>query len=39
MTIPGVGPVTASAIVATIQDASALASGREFAAFLGLTPR
>ena len=39
MTIPGVGPVTASAIVATIQDASAFASGREFAAFLGLTPR
>ena len=38
-TIPGIGPVTASAIVATIQDASAFASGREFAAFLGLTPR
>ena len=28
MTIPGVGPVTASAIVATIQDAGAFASGR-----------
>jgi transposase len=39
MTIPGVGPVTASAIVATIQDAGVFASGREFAAFLGLTPR
>jgi transposase len=39
MTIPGVGSVTASAIMATIQDASAFASGREFAAFLGLTPR
>src|ERR1700722_3732975 len=39
MTIPGVGPVTASAIVATIQDANVFASGREFAAFLGLTPR
>ena len=39
MTIPGVGPVTASAIVATLQDAGAFASGREFAAFLGLTPR
>ncbi len=39
MTIPGVGPVTASAIVATIQDMGAFASGREFAAFLGLTPR
>ena len=39
MTIPGVGPVTASAILATVQDASAFASGREFSAFLGLTPR
>jgi transposase len=39
MTIPGVGPVTASAIVATVQDTSAFASGREFSAFLGLTPR
>ena len=39
MTIPGVGPVTASAIMATIQDANVFASGREFAAFLGLTPR
>ena len=34
MTIPGVGPVTASAIVATIQDMGAFASGREFSAFL-----
>ena len=39
MTVPGIGPVTASAIVATIQDASVVASGREFAAFLGLTLR
>ncbi len=39
MTIPGIGPVTASAIVATVQDMSAFSSGREFAAFLGLTPR
>ena len=40
MTIPGVGPVTASAIVATIQDAGVFAEvGVEFAAFLGLTPR
>jgi len=38
-TIPGVGPVTASAIVATVQDASAFANGRDFAASLGLTPR
>jgi transposase len=39
MTIPGVGPITASAIVATVQEISAFANGREFAAFLGLTPR
>jgi transposase len=39
MTIPGVGPVTASAITATIQDAGAFASGREFSGFFGLTPR
>src|SRR5271165_2669823 len=39
MTVPGVGPVTASAITATIQDMGDFASGREFAAFLGLTPR
>lgn len=39
MTIPGIGPLTAAAIVATVPDTSAFASGREFAAFLGLTPR
>lgn len=38
-TIPGIGPITASAIVATVRDPSAFASGREFAAFIGLTPR
>ena len=37
--IPGVGPITASAIVATVQDIGAFASGREFAAYLGLVPR
>ena len=39
MTIPGIGPVTASALLATVQDFAAFSSGREFAAFLGLTPR
>jgi transposase len=39
MTIPGVGPVTVSALLATVQDFGAFSSGREFAAFLGLTPR
>lgn len=39
MTIPGIGPVTASALAASIQDISAFSGPREFAAFLGLTPR
>jgi transposase len=39
MTIPGVGPLIAMAIIATIGDVASFASGREFAAFLGLTPR
>lgn len=39
MEIPGVGLLTATAAVATIGDARAFKSGREFAAFLGLVPR
>src|SRR5271165_5675047 len=39
MSIPGFGPITASAMAATIQDASGFAGPREFAAFLGLTPK
>jgi transposase len=39
MSIPGFGPITASAMAATIQDTSGFAGPREFAAFLGLTPR
>ena len=38
-TIPGIGSLTASAIVATVPDIGGFSSGREFAAFLGLTPR
>ena len=38
-TIPGVGALTASAIAATMPDASGFASGRQFAAWLGLVPR
>ncbi len=38
-TIPGVGPITASAIAATITDASLFRSGRELAAWIGLVPR
>jgi transposase len=37
MSIPGFGPIIASAMAATIQDASSFAGPREFAAFLGLT--
>ena len=39
MTIPGIGPITASAIAATVSNASLFRSGRQFAAWLGLTPR
>jgi transposase len=37
--IPGVGLLTATAAVATMGDARAFRSGREFAAFVGLVPR
>jgi transposase len=36
--IPGVGPLTATAAVATMGDARAFRSGREFAAWVGLVP-
>jgi transposase len=38
-TIPGIGPITASAIAASVPDARLFASGRQFAAWLGLTPQ
>lgn len=38
-TIPGIGPITASAIAATITDANLFRSGRELAAWIGLVPR
>src|SRR6202030_446183 len=37
--IPGIGVVGASAIVATIADPMAFRSGRDFAAWIGLVPR
>jgi transposase len=37
--IPGVGPLIASAIAASVPDPSVFKSGRDFAAWLGLTPR
>ena len=39
MTIPGVGPVAATALVALAPAASTFRRGRDFAAWLGLTPR
>ena len=38
-TIPGIGPVTASLISASVSDASQFRSGRHFAAWIGLVPR
>jgi transposase len=38
-TIPSIGTITASAISAAVPDASLFRSGRQFAAWLGLTPR
>jgi transposase len=34
--VPGIGPVTASALVAAVGDATTFANGRQFAAWLGL---
>lgn len=39
LTLCGVGPVTASAAVATAGNVSAFKNGREFAAWLGLVPK
>lgn len=38
-TIPGIGVITATAIVATVSDIQAFRSGRQFAAWLGLAPK
>lgn len=37
-TIPGIGPIIASAIAAAVPDATVFKSGRQFAAWLGLVP-
>jgi transposase len=39
MEIPGVGPVLASAVVATVADPAVFKSGRNLAAWVGLVPR
>jgi transposase len=38
-TIPGIGPVTATALIAAIGDATQVKNGRQLAAWLGLVPR
>jgi len=37
--LPGIGPITASAMVATVGDAKSFENGRQMAAWLGLVPR
>lgn len=37
--IPGIGPLTSTALVAAVGDAAEFNNGRELAAWLGLTPR
>ena len=37
--VEGIGPITATALVATVGDAGAFRNGREMAAWLGLVPR
>jgi transposase len=39
MTIPGIGPITATAIAALAPPPGTFAKGRDFAAWVGLTPR
>ena len=38
-TIPGIGPVTATALIAAIGDVTQFTNGRQLAAWLGLVPR
>lgn len=38
-TVPGIGPLVATAIAATVSEPAVFRSGREFAAWLGLVPR
>jgi transposase len=39
MTIPGIGPITATALIAAVSDIGVLKNGRQFAAWLGLVPK
>jgi transposase len=39
MTVPGIGPIISSAVVAAIGNGTAFTRGRDFAAWLGLVPK
>ncbi len=39
MTVPGIGPLIASAMVAAIDNGAAFTKGRDFATWLGLVPK
>lgn len=39
ITIPGVGPIIAATVRATVQDPAAFRTGRDLAAWIGITPR
>lgn len=39
MTVPGIGPIIANAMVAAIGSGTAFARGHDFAAWLGLVPK
>jgi len=39
ITVPGVGPIVSTALVAAVNNARAFARGRDMAAWLGLVPR
>jgi transposase len=39
LTIPGIGPVTATALIAAIGNGAAFRKGREFSAWVGMVPR
>jgi hypothetical protein len=39
MTVPGIGPLISSAMVAAIGNGTAFAKGRDYSAWLGLVPR
>ena len=39
MTIPGIGPITATALIAAVSSVDVFKNGRQFAAWLGLVPQ